>query len=176
MSRHHLARGAAAGAGDAPAQVLATCEAVRESVSAGLDEEAAPLAANAVADHLARCAPCRAFAAGAARLVRRSGDDRRRNVGTGAGDAERTAALLALLDAPLEIGRARRRRAGRLRPGLPPLARWAAAVVPLAVALPALAHGAFTHPAIDPSHAATACTAALDHLRHRPGHLGGRLD
>jgi predicted anti-sigma-YlaC factor YlaD len=52
--------------------ISATCAAVREAVSARLDGEASPLEPGAVERHLAGCADCRRFRAGAAAVDRRT--------------------------------------------------------------------------------------------------------
>jgi hypothetical protein len=45
-------------------------------------------------------------------------------------------------------------------------ARWACAVVPAGIAIPALALGAFAHVHIIPTHVVTPCTASLGLLHH----------
>ena len=140
--------------------IVMDCAMVQESISATIDGEDSPIPRAALDGHLATCARCRPFAARACDLSKRL------RLTTAEAIPDLSSGILAalLVESP---GRRRRRvlvpsaiRAPRPRRA----SQWAAAVVPLGLAVPALAHGLFTHPAVDPSHLATPCTAALSHL------------
>jgi predicted anti-sigma-YlaC factor YlaD len=108
------------------------CHAVRDAVSASLDGEAAELAASAVADHLAECAECRAYAAGATALHRTI------RVNPAPEVPDLTPAIMATIDADAApaIVRGHAERALGLRIVLAVIG-----VVQLAVAVPALVLG-----------------------------------
>lgn len=141
------------------------CDLVREALSSQLDGEDMPIAIAAIDDHLAGCAPCRDFEANLATLNRRL----RLRVFEPVPDL--TEEVFASFSEPQPRHLARqgveKRRVGdRRRSHWLRATEWVAAVVPLAVAAPALALGTFTHPHIVPSHVRTPCTITLAHRPH----------
>lgn len=147
-----------------PADVT-TCELARESLSAEADGESATLTADARQRHVDGCASCRAFADDVNAL--------NRTLRVRAADApgEGASAVLALLGVPASppgepCDRAPRtaRRAGRrVRHAVAAGALWAVALIPLGVAVPALAAGAFAHVHIVGTHAPSPCTLRPAH-------------
>ncbi|MGA2529686.1 MAG: zf-HC2 domain-containing protein [Acidimicrobiales bacterium] len=135
----------------------ALCSTVREYISASLDGEATDELSLEAARHLSSCRGCRDFEQTAAVLTRQL----RIHVLEATPDLSeeilRKISAKACTTAPIRP--ARRRRAAR--PSWP--TRWAAAVVPLALALSGLSSSAFAHPRIVPTHPPTSCTAALRH-------------
>lgn len=122
------------------------CSTAREALSALLDSEPAPAGAEALAAHLASCAPCRAFEAAIGSLTRQL---RLR-------PAELAPQLTPLLTARLRAAQ-RSRRVGRV-------AR-AAAVTLAAAAAPLGALAVTAQPVVHASHATTPCTARLASVR-----------
>jgi len=147
--------------------VLTRCELVLEALSARLDGEAAPVTDAEVDEHLGGCPSCRAFEARLPAITRRIRMHALGPIPDLTGELVGPAA--GALDAVTAA--AGGRRWGRW-PARGPVqwafvAQWAAAVVPLGIALPALALGAFTHVHVVPSHVPTPCTLTLlvHHLR-----------
>lgn len=150
--------------------MITRCELVRESLSARFDGEEMPIAVAAVEAHLGICGACREFQALLAALDRRM--RMRLRLAEPVSDHLGEEVLTSLrnrdtrLFAKVMTRRVARRRSRTLR-----VTQWAAAVIPLAIAAPALTLGAFTHPHVVPSHVGTPCTISLVHqmARTRPG-------
>jgi predicted anti-sigma-YlaC factor YlaD len=137
------------------------CTLAREAISALADGEDPPVAEDIAVAHIAKCGECATFRANVVSLTRQM----RVRVHTPA--PSREAKILAMLgcnDAAPPIYESRWRRWGdRRRLSWVRAAQWAAGLVPLGVAVPALAIGVFAHVHIVPSHVLTPCTVALVH-------------
>jgi predicted anti-sigma-YlaC factor YlaD len=153
--------------GNEPPQcgVVITCGVAREAVSALIDGEAPPVSEAIAANHLARCRECREFRADAVSLTRQM------RLQTFAGVPNSAPEALARLGcrdqteaAPRPRGRARVRVSRVLWSRA---TQWAVGVVPLGIAIPALALGAFAHIHIIPTHTLSPCTMWLHHARPR---------
>jgi len=136
------------------------CERARDAISARLDGEGTSLDA-ALDAHLASCGRCAAFATAAADLTRRL---RVHAVGE-APDLRSEIVATACVPAPAigRVARLRRRAVSATRTRWRPAGRWAAAVVPLCVAVPVLALHLLGHVHVIASHHPTPCTAELAH-------------
>lgn len=130
--------------------MIGSCELVHEALSARLDDEEPPVERELVDAHLAACASCREFAASLTLL------NRRLRVHLVEQAPDLVAPILAAHDRV--EGRSRRRRLVPSHLDWRSATRWVAAAVPLGVAVPAIALGAFTHPHVVPSHAQSPCT------------------
>ena len=139
-----------------------SCEVVMEAISARRDREEGAVADAVVDAHLATCARCRSYAAGVDELSRRMRLRLLRPV-PDLVNAIMSSSLGAELGPSLDLS-LWRRSTRWLRLDWGHATRWAAAVLPLAVAVPALAFGASTHPQVIPSHLPTPCTYLLHHL------------
>lgn len=137
------------------------CALVCEALSARLDGEAGLVADAAMDAHLAGCAGCREFEANVADLTRRMrlrvlepAPDLAAVILGSLGCAEPRSAIVARLERRWVVWHGSRwRRAGQ----------WVAALVPLAVAVPAFALGVLPHPHVTPSRVPTPCTLSLAH-------------
>lgn len=131
------------------------CRHVREHISANLDGEASDALGPEAASHLVSCGACREFEENAASVTRQL---RLRLLEPAPDLCEQ---ILARIEAepPTMARRSRRRRQVRA----PSMARWAAALVPLALATSGLASNAFAATHVVPTCPVTTCTAALRH-------------
>ena len=143
------------------------CDLVREAISAMCDGEAPPIPETAAGTHLAGCQGCRAFQAEVMALARQMSltvlppiPDRTSEIIASLGIWE--TAQTAQTAQTAHAARARRSR-DRRRISWGRASQWAASVVPLGLAVPALALGVFGHPHIVPSHVLTPCTMFLAH-------------
>lgn len=143
---------------------MLACEVTREAISARLDGEEPPVPDEVTSRHLATCRPCRDFESRAAAMrhqMRLSVLPELRDL---------TQEVLALLDCEDPVTTAQLAPSALLgrrpRPSWLRVTQWAAGLMPLGVAVPALALGIFSHPHIVPSHVLTPCTMSLVH------HLG----
>jgi len=147
------------------AGLLTSCRLAREAISALVDGEEAPIGEAVVAAHIARCRPCREYRARIESLKRQL---RVRALATSSGgvdvvlDLLRCAGEASRPDGVPALSWTDRHRRACLR-----ATQWAAGVVPLGFALPALALGAFAHIHVVPSHVISRCTVGLGHLRRR---------
>lgn len=136
------------------------CGLVREAISAQLDGERGP-AAGALDEHLASCRACSQFAASVEGLCRRL------RVHAVAEVPDLSASILARATVPAAslgpVERAERRLASLVRARWRPATRWAAALLPLAAAVPVLAFGFAGHLHVQPAHRPTPCTEELLH-------------
>jgi predicted anti-sigma-YlaC factor YlaD len=138
-----------------------SCKVIRGASSARLDHEEQTISDALIDAHLATCADCRNYVGGLEQLNRRL----RLQVLQPVPDLVN--AILSSPAAPEPPPSVRMslwsRPARWLRLDWGQTTRWAAAVAPLALAVPALALGAFTHPQVIPSHLPTPCTFFLVH-------------
>ncbi|HEY5272415.1 MAG TPA: zf-HC2 domain-containing protein [Acidimicrobiales bacterium] len=138
-----------------------SCEAIREAYSARLDGEEQTISDALIDAHLATCASCRHYIGDLEALSRRLRLQMLQPV------PDLVNAILSPSVGPEPLPSVRTSFSGRparwLRLDWGQATRWVAAVVPLAVAVPALALGAFTHPQVIPSHLPTPCTFFLLH-------------
>lgn len=140
-----------------------SCDEVREAISARFDGEHGPLSESILARHLGACQPCRAYEQGLWGLSREVGLRAPRAAPNGF--ARQLAGAARNLPSP---GRASRLHGHLVDMNWMRVLGWAGAVAPAAVAIPALALGAYAHVDIVPSHVLTPCTAHLmEHLVHR---------
>ena len=142
------------------------CNLVREAISALFDGEGAPVPEGIVDSHVALCAGCRVFRSGLETLSRqlrvRAFDP------TPGYDAAILLSFGGTANTPSMDRDCGRRRRDPARRSLLRATQWAAGIVPLGIAVPALALGAFAHLHIAPSHFPTPCTVPLIHaLVHR---------
>jgi len=142
------------------------CDLAREAISALSDGEEPPVPELVLDAHVVQCERCRGFRSGVASLSRQM----------------RVRAYIAAPDCATEILDALGcsedttsfdrecwpRRDHRGPRSLVRATQWAAAIVPLGVAAPALALGAFAHLHYPPSHVPTPCTVSL--VTHAMGH------
>jgi anti-sigma factor RsiW len=140
------------------------CVAAHEAISSLVDGEWPPIAEAVTRDHLAGCPECREFEAKVISLRRQM------SVRALAPAPDRTTEILASLG--LADHTIAPQRAGTRLRGYPArdlwlrATQWGAGLVPLLIAVPALALGAFTHPHLVGSHVLTPCTSYLLH-HHR---------
>jgi predicted anti-sigma-YlaC factor YlaD len=143
------------------------CDVAREAISALADDEEPPVAEAITAAHLSECEGCREFQASVVSLTRQM------RLRVHAPTASRATEVLAALGCTdpasasasdeYEVLRwADRRRLSWVR-----ATQWAAGVLPLGFAVPALALGVFVHIHIVPSHVLTPCTMSLIHQARR---------
>jgi RNA polymerase sigma-70 factor (ECF subfamily) len=146
------------------ASALLRCQLAREAISALVDGEDPPVSEMIISAHLAQCPRCRQFRTGVVSLRRQV------CVRVFAPTASSPGEILELLGysdaAPVDSRGRARRWAQTHRFSWVRATQWAAGVVPLGVALPALALGAFAHIHIVPSHVPSPCTMSLHHARH----------
>ena len=139
------------------------CQAAREAISALVDGESPPVSEAVTKTHLANCPGCRQFQANVVSLRRHM------SVRVLAPIPDRTTEILASLALPSHpMGARARPWAYRRRIPWMRATQWAAGVLPLGIAVPALALGAFTHTDLIGSHVLSPCTSFLVHH-----HLGG---
>lgn len=139
--------------------VVVTCRTAREAISALLDGEESPVTEDLLATHVSACASCESFHARAATLSRRL-RVRAFEPAPSREDEILSALGIAAATSPMRWPQPPRR-VMRWRASGVSATQWAAAVVPLGVAVPALALGAFAHVHIVASHVATPCTSSL---------------
>jgi predicted anti-sigma-YlaC factor YlaD len=149
--------------------VLVSCDEAQEALSARLDGERAPVAGPALEAHLASCPACRNFVtgAGALRCLARLREPR-------TAPDNLVATLMPLLGpAPTGLlASVRKRRWGPPRYGLgwAGKARWAGAVVPVALAVAGISLGVGSHPHLVPTRPPSPCTIGL--VARQPHHGG----
>lgn len=142
-----------------------TCDQARESLSAAADGEDTLLTAGALEQHLAHCARCRAFSDDVVTLNRTL----RVHAADVPRDGQRAVLeVIGVAASPTVDGGDRatespRRRVRRVRHGVAVGALWASALVPLGVAVPALAAGSFAHVHIVGTHTPSPCTLRPAH-------------
>lgn len=142
------------------------CRLAREAISAIADGEVPPISQAATEAHLAGCQGCTDFQAKVSLL------NRRLSVCLLPPIPDRTGEIIALLETDrthLAQTNKRRSRRDELCRSLRRSSRWAATVVPIGLAVPALVLGTFSHPHIVASHVVAPCTMFLAH------HAGQRL-
>jgi predicted anti-sigma-YlaC factor YlaD len=142
----------------------ASCEDVRESLSARFDGEHPPVMEDVAAAHVAGCPVCQAFQESLAPLRRQIRLRASRSAPEG------FAQLLTLPgsgDRKAPTGPLRRRLRSLSISSWLRAAQWAGAVVPAGIAIPALVLGVFGHLHIVPSHVLTPCTASFTMIHHR---------
>jgi predicted anti-sigma-YlaC factor YlaD len=132
-----------------------TCRQVREQLSAALDGEAPGLLGREATHHLAGCGACREFEGRAASVTRQL---RLRLLEPAPDLCDQILRRIALEPGAPDLSPASRRR--RRLPARR-TARWAAALVPLAIATSGFASSAFATTRVVPTRPVTACTAAL---------------
>lgn len=142
---------------------LISCQLAREAISALVDRETPPISEEIVTGHLAQCQACQAFRRSVVSLTR---EIRVRAFDPVPNDAGEILELLGYSGQALtpRCGRAHSR-AERRRFSWARASQWAAGIVPLGLAVPALALGVFAHIHIVPSHVLTPCTIGLHHVR-----------
>jgi predicted anti-sigma-YlaC factor YlaD len=133
------------------------CEQAREAISAGLDSEGSPVAGPALAAHLTGCRSCRDFEASAADIGRRARLHTARDVPEDL--VARLSPLLRPAPRPLAALAGLRGRGGR--PARLSSARWAASLLPGALAVAALSLGVGAHPHLVPTRPRSPCTIGL---------------
>jgi anti-sigma factor RsiW len=145
------------------ASPLIRCHLAREAISALVDGEEPPVSEAITSAHLAQCRLCGEFQASVLSLTRQI---RVRALAPAPGNAGEILELLGYTnEAPAPRHGWVRPWAERYRFSLVRASQWAAGIVPLGLALPALALGAFAHIHVVPSHVPSPCTMALHHHR-----------
>jgi predicted anti-sigma-YlaC factor YlaD len=134
-----------------------TCRQVCEQLSAALDGEAPELLGREATHHLAGCGACREFEGRAASVTRQL---RLRLLEPAPDLSDRILHRIALEAAARDLPAASRRQ--RRLPARH-MVRWAAALVPLAIATSGFASSAFATTRVVPTRPVTTCTAALHH-------------
>lgn len=142
----------------------ATCEDVRESISARFDGERPPVMEDVTAAHIAGCPVCQAFQESLAPLTRQIRLRASRSAPEG---LARLLTLPGSGDRGALTGPVRRRLRSLSVSSWLRAAQWAGAVVPAGIAIPALVLGVFGHLHIVPSHVLTPCTVSLTMIHHK---------
>ena len=140
--------------------MLFSCDEAQEAISARLDGERPPPAGAALDAHLVSCQACRSFESGAVALGRSVRLREPRPV------PDNLVATLVPLLGPEPTGlwaSVRKRRWGPPRYGLywASTARWAGAVVPVALAVVGISLGVGSHPHLVPTRPPSPCTIGL---------------
>ena len=142
------------------APLLASCQLTRETISARFDGEEVAVDPQVVQLHVSTCDACAEFEEGVAQLSRTLRV--RSFVATPDNEAKILSVLGCTEDPPVAPSRGLkwsvRGQADWIR-----ATQWAAGVVPLGVAVPALLLGSFAHFHFVASHAPSPCTASLLH-------------
>jgi anti-sigma factor RsiW len=144
------------------ASPLISCQLAREAISALVDSEDPPVSEAIASAHISQCHRCQEFRTSVVTLTR---EMRVRAFEVAPHDAGE---ILERLDHRDKVAKPRhggvRLWAERRRFSWARATQWAAGVVPLGVAVPALALGVFAHIHVVPSHVLTPCTIGLHHV------------
>jgi predicted anti-sigma-YlaC factor YlaD len=133
----------------------ATCSRLREHISAGIDGEVTSELSTREVRHLEVCRACNDFEQRAA-VVTRQLRIRILEPVPDLGD-QILSHISAEVHHPMPAHPPRQRRAGRV----PPMTRWAAAMIPLALAVSGFSSSAFAESHVAPTHPVTSCTVGL---------------
>jgi len=133
----------------------ALCEQVREHISAGLDGEETSELSPVELRHFMDCTGCRNFEQGAGLVSRQL----RIRVLEPAPDFSKQILerISAEVPFPMAAHSVRKRRSGTAHR----VTGWAAAVIPLGLALSGFTSSAFAQPRVTPTHPVASCTAGL---------------
>ncbi len=133
----------------------ATCSRLREHISAGIDGEATSEFSSRERQHLEVCRACNDFEQRAAVVTRQL---RIRILDPVPDLSDKILRLISAEAHPaIPVRPTRQRRVGPA----PRIARWAAAVIPLALALSGFSSSAFAETHVAPTHPVTSCTVGL---------------
>jgi hypothetical protein len=146
-------------------RAIVSCEEAREAISARLDGEQPPFSAASLDAHIVLCQPCREFEGAALAIGRRLRLRARRPVPDDL--VETLVSLMSPPPRPILVPLGRRRSGAGSGFGYAHTARWAAAILPAALAATAISFGVGSHPRLVPTRPPSPCTVGLI-ARHLP--------
>ncbi len=146
-------------------RAIVCCEEARETISARLDGEQPPFSAPSLEAHLVACQACQDFESAVLAIGRRLSLRASRPVP--ADLVETLVALMGPPPRPILVPLGRRRSGTGSGFGHGPTVRWAAAILPAALAATAISFGVGSHPRLVPTRPPSPCTIGLI-ARHLP--------